>query len=79
MLSHAAINSLGLVLDIVGVVLIWKFSLGRPLVIKNSKGEDFPVSLGKPESAALYNRLDHMGVWLILIGFGLQICSNWVT
>lgn len=62
----------------IGVVLIWKFSLGRPMLIKNSDGTEFEIFGGKPEKVALYKRLDGVGFFILIIGFALQIISKYI-
>ena len=65
--SATAINSFGLVLDIIGVVLLffygakiglWDYSPNSP----NGKTSRLPV----------------LGLSLLILGFGFQILSNWL-
>lgn len=78
MTIHVCINSIGLLLDIVGVILVWKYGLGKPLFIKNSDDKDIPILLGDQTKAQSDHQLEMWGMGFILIGFVLQLLSNWV-
>lgn len=71
------LNSLGLIFDISGALLIWKF--GLPESIRRG-GEQFIVleGINKAEKvkARNYDRFSHIGVILLTTGFGLQLVSN---
>ena len=72
------VASVGLVLDIVGVFLIWKFGLGCPLVVKSSEGKDIEVMSGKSEERVTFQRMDQAGFVLLILGFTLQIFAVWM-
>jgi hypothetical protein len=77
-MTPEVVNSIGLLLDIVGVVLIWIFGLGKSLYVLNSEGKPIEVGLGNPKSRVLYVSLDRLGLLVLIIGFTLQIISNWI-
>ncbi len=58
------VNSVGLVFDIVGVVLLFYF--GAPT---------FAITDGQP---AYYDRLGKLGLLLLIVGFILQFVSNFL-
>jgi hypothetical protein len=71
------INSLGLVCDIVGALLIWKF--GLPETIDRS-GAGF-LQLEQIDEAQiikgrLYDRWARIGIAVLVLGFILQLASN---
>jgi hypothetical protein len=72
------LNSAGLLLDIVGVVLLFKY--GLPEEIRRSGSVS--LSVGKDEKEAkrakLYVRRGRLGLGLLIAGFFLQLVSNWV-
>ena len=72
------VNSLGLLLDIVGVLLIWKYGLGQPLEVKNSAGKVFNIALGSQSKFTLNKIMDRMGLILLVVGFSLQLVSNYM-
>ncbi|WP_237133817.1 hypothetical protein [Pseudohongiella sp. O18] len=66
--------TIGLILDIVGVLIILKYDLGKPLPVKSSKGKDFKVRLGSASDQTPWKKaLAGWGIWLIGFGFVLQI------
>lgn len=73
------LNSLGLVLDIAGVVLLFLFGL-PPRVGRG--GESHLLLEGVDEHELKrerrYNRLSLVGIVLVTLGFGLQLASNFV-
>ena len=74
------INSLGLVLDIVGVVMIWRYGLPEPL---SRKGAIYIIAEQSDQAekakAARYDLLSKTGLGLVLVGFLLQFLSNFVN
>ena len=72
--SAAAVNSLGLALDIAGVILLFFFGLP-------SKASDAAIpkwSYGQGESYRRVRCLSNLGLGLLVVGFALQIVSNWL-
>lgn len=74
------INSIGLVLDIVGAGLIWKF--GLPAEISRT-GAIYRVEEGKDEAekarARFYDRVSWWAFLMLVAGFALQLCSNFIA
>ena len=69
------LNSLGLVFDIAGAVLLFKF--GLPGGITKAGGD--VVVITSPESKAQaksYEKWSMAGILLLIIGFALQLISN---
>jgi hypothetical protein len=79
LISHL-INSTGLVLDIIGVVIIWRYGLPEPL---SREGAIYLIAeqFGQAEKtkAARYDLLSKTGLVLVLGGFVFQLLSNLVT
>ena len=78
LMSPEIVSSVGLFFDAVGVILIWKFSLGWGIKIKTEDGTAIQIPGGNRKKAPLYKILDYAGVVLLVIGFLLQIWSNWI-
>ena len=82
----AIINSVGLLLDIVGVCLIYRY--GIPL-LEHLRQSGMAIwdfrSLGDKDADAYEAKgrrqrlLSLTGLGLIVAGFGLQIVSNWIA
>ena len=83
--SAAAINTAGLVFDIIGVVLLFRYALPEEVSRKGIKNVLWWVSGADEErtdeeqkkKAERYDRRACLGLVLIVVGFGLQIWSNW--
>ena len=76
LLSPAALSSLGLLLDIAGVVLLFFF--GLPADVHAGGGTVIQWG-GDPEGARRYRRaraLSRLGLLLLVAGFVLQIAGN---
>ena len=75
----SSINSLGLVLAIAGVVLLWRFGLPEAV---NRGGFGYIMLEGTDEAekakAQLYDRWARVGLFSLVAGFGLQLWSNWL-
>ncbi len=73
------VNSIGLVADIAGALLIWRFGLLEPL---SRTGAKYLVTglLDEKEKAkaARFHVLSTVGVVLIIIGFALPLASNFL-
>jgi hypothetical protein len=78
-ISHL-INSTGLVLDIIGVVIIWRYGLPEPL---SREGAVYIIAEQSDQAeklkAARYDLLSKIGLVLVLGGFVFQLLSNFVT
>ena len=74
-----SINSFGLVLDIIGVCLVWKF--GLPAEISRTgamnliaeQSDDAQIAQGK-----MYDRWGKIGLSCLLVGFVFQLISNFI-
>jgi hypothetical protein len=74
-----SINSFGLVLDIIGVCLVWKF--GLPAEISRAgamnliaeQSDDPQIEQGK-----MYDRWSKIGLSCLLMGFVFQLISNFI-
>ena len=73
------INSLGLFLNILGALLLWKFGLPESI---NRKGMFFLVLQSTDEKeikkAKRYDKLSILAVLLLVLGFILQLISNYI-
>lgn len=71
------INSVGLLFDVVGAFLIFRFGVAT---IIDTGGRDIVVGgqIGNEEAAKIYRhkRLSKIGLGLLLFGFILQFISN---
>jgi hypothetical protein len=73
------INSLGLLLDIVGAILIFKFGLPEPisregyvhLILEQTDEQE-------KQKALNYDRWSKLGLSSLILGFCLQLVSNFV-
>lgn len=73
------INSVGLVLDICGAVLLWKYGLpeaisreGHQYIVLEQKDE------AEAEKAKAYDFWSKLGLGLLIFGFVLQLVSNFI-
>lgn len=73
------ISSLGLILDIIGALLIWKFGL-PPSVSRGGIVTIRRVDTNTQEAdkAKLYDKRSHLGVGLLSLGFLLQLIGLWL-
>jgi hypothetical protein len=74
----ALVNSIGLVLDIVGALMVWVFGLS-PLL--TSEGEVLTVDYADGRSTKRIqrcNRLSNLGMLLVVGGFVCQLVSNFL-
>lgn len=73
------LNSLGLSFDIIAGLLLWKYGLPESI---NRKGMSFLAleSTDKDEikKAKKYDILSRIGVVLLILGFALQLISNYL-
>ena len=77
-LSSEIVNTVGLALDIVGVVLLFRFGL-QPNV---RRGGGIVLAWGTDDDEAKkanrYDRISWSALGLIVLGFVLQIVSTWM-
>lgn len=72
------INSIGLLLDMVGAVMILIYSPGLPLEVPNADGKIIKVPLGNPQKIDLNRSIYRGGILLLFFGFLVQLISNWI-
>lgn len=74
-----AVNSIGLVLDIIGGVLLWKYGLPE---LVDREGRDFIVTRNVEQDqvakARKFDRLARFGLGALIAGFILQLLSNFI-
>jgi hypothetical protein len=73
------VNDIGLGLDIIGAVLLWKFGLPESI---DREGRDY-LELNQPDEkmiakARIYDRWGRIGLGALVLGFALQWVSNHV-
>jgi hypothetical protein len=77
MSTSALVNSIGLVFDIVGAVLLWRYGLPEPI----SRTGAVHLILEQTDDtekakAKRYDRIARWGIALLIVGFALQLLSN---
>ena len=79
-MTSAHINDVGLILDIIGALLLFKF--GLPAAI-DRQGRIFRIAEGVDQEEVrrgkLYDRWGKVGLALLVVGFFLQLASNHVS
>jgi hypothetical protein len=74
------VNSFGLVLDIIGAVLLWKYGLPESI---SREGHSYLIMEQEDEAeklkAARYDRWAKVGLGSIIVGFALQLASNFMS
>lgn len=77
--TSTIVNNLGLLLDIVGVIMVWRFGLPEAL---SRTGAQYIVTEQTDEiekaKAMKFDRLSKVGLSLIIGGFMLQLLSNFI-
>lgn len=77
MVAHTIVNSLGLLCDIAGAILIFRYGLPEPV---NKAGNSWMLleetDLTEIAKARRYDRLARLGLFLLLFGFAGQLVSN---
>lgn len=80
MWTSVNINTLGLVFDIMGAFLLFRFGFAHEDVFPET-GEGINIFGNDPERAArikLYKTLSRCGILLLILGFVLQAISNYI-
>jgi hypothetical protein len=73
------INTIGLILDIAGVVLVWRF--GLPPRVNRGGASYFMLEETDQDELkreARYDRLSRAGLGLVVVGFAIQLLSNFL-
>lgn len=84
-ISQKGLSSLGLIIDIIAALLIWKFSI--PAIADRNGGDVLELETsGTKErkekhqsNVFLCDIASGAGIWLLILGFSLQLISNWVS
>jgi hypothetical protein len=73
------VNSFGLVCDIIGAILIWHYGLPDPI---DRGGAQSVITENKDEAeiakARRYDCIAKVGICLLVLGFVLQLTSNFL-
>ena len=72
------VNAVGLIFDIIGVVMLWRFGLPQRI---NEEGREIAVYNESDETKAVarrFKKLSLTAVCLIVFGFSLQLASDLV-
>ena len=80
--STVIVSSVGLFLDIVGVVLLFKY--GLPADVREKGGTIISFGGGKRDEEAKrehrqYKRFSRIGLGFLIVGFVLQLVSNFLS
>ena len=84
MVDDGLVNTIGLLLDVIGVILVFRFGLAPDVPREASGGFlvlNGPTEAQKEEARAKWRRyryLSYLGLLLLVLGFILQIVSNYV-
>ena len=74
------VNSVGLVLDIAGALMLWKYGLPEAL---SRKGTIYlvaqQVDSAEKAKATMYDRRSKLGLALLIAGFAGQLTSNFIA
>lgn len=77
MTTANCVNSIGLVFDILGAYLLWKFGLPAAISREGTVGLATETDdHAEAAKAKQYDRLGNVGLILLVIGFVLQLVSN---
>ena len=79
MTTAVLVNSAGLILDIVGAVLVWRY--GLPKAISRTGASHLileETDEGEIAEARRYDRIAQLGIGLLIAGFCLQLVSNFL-
>jgi hypothetical protein len=79
MTCSSIVNSIGLVLDIIGAILLIKYGIPNKIdpegtVHLDLEGED----QSEIKKARIYQKWSNMAISLIILGFVLQLISNFI-
>ena len=84
--SAATASSVGLALDIIGVVLLYKYGLPEEVSRKGTSAlldygtseEETKTAEEEIRKAKHYDMMSRLALALLVFGFALQIVSNWL-
>ena len=76
-MNSTFLTAVGLVLDIIGFIFLWKFGLppdvrrgGKSFLLLEERDED------ESKKATCYDRISRLSVFLIVMGFVFQLLGN---
>lgn len=72
------INSAGLLCDIAGAFLIWKYGLPEPITKTGAIYITHGVDEAEKKKAESYETFSKWGLKLLILGFILQLISNFI-
>jgi hypothetical protein len=73
-IDNNVISAIGLIFDMIGIIVIFIFGISPRLTELTEKGN---LSLGEPsEKEVLYNKLNKLGLGLVVVGFLFQLVGN---
>ncbi|PIQ09526.1 MAG: hypothetical protein COW71_06190 [Ignavibacteriales bacterium CG18_big_fil_WC_8_21_14_2_50_31_20] len=77
---YVIVNSLGLLLDILGAFLIWKYSKTDALKFIEENGSFFWDGSSETDKIEFkkQNKYSHIGLLLMIFGFILMLISNFI-
>lgn len=76
-MSSQIVVTIGLLCDIVGIVLVWRFGIPKTME-ERWAGSSLTIGGPTPEQAKIKQKLSTLGACLLLFGFGLQIVGAWL-
>ena len=74
----ALVNSAGLLFDIIGVMLLFRFGLPPDVRRTGVNYLTWGVDEREVRKAKLYDMMSWVAFGLLIFGFTLQIISNWI-
>lgn len=78
--SQQGLSNIGLGLDIVGAVLLWRFGIPRDI---DPSGRVYiataDLDQGEIVAGRRFRRLERSGIGFLIVGFVLQLAANWVA
>jgi hypothetical protein len=79
MATANVVNSRGLICDIIGALILWRYGLLEPISRRGAiylvceQSDDAEAAKGKR-----YDRIALWGIALLVVGFGIQLVSNFL-
>jgi hypothetical protein len=74
----AIVNSIGLMMDIIGVIFVFIYGLPNPLVHAGDYFAKEPTVIEKKELEK-FSRYSRVGLVLLILGFAFQLVSNFLS
>lgn len=73
------LNSIGLIFDIVGVILIFIFGISPSIDRSGSVSLSLGTDEKEKQKANVYDRYSRAGLILVVVGFTLQLIGNFLN